>query len=122
MGDTADGTWSSNDLLGYIRREEARKDFMDTKHTPGPWRASGGSLTVPKCHVLSGSGKASYALAHVFGETEVERMANARLIAAAPELLEACKAALPTLAREYPIGKSALSKQVQIAIAKAEGK
>lgn len=29
MGDTEFGSWGSNELGGYIRREEARKDFMD---------------------------------------------------------------------------------------------
>jgi hypothetical protein len=38
MGDTADGTWSSQELGGFIRREEARKADADSRHLP---RSSG---------------------------------------------------------------------------------
>ena len=52
------------------------------KHTPGPWRVSpyygitGKSVTVAKTEQMPGN-------------YESERMANARLIAAAPDLLDA---------------------------------
>ena len=67
-----------------------------TGYTPGPW-------TVDR------HGTAYYPLRVVAGNREVvafhawddEKEANARLIAAAPELLEALKAALPGLRREY---------------------
>jgi hypothetical protein len=103
----------------------------ETKHTKGPWRASGGSLTVPKCHVMSGNGKDSYALAHVFGESDTERMANARLIAAAPELLEALKGTVAELERMHEhylkacrggCPTLACVEYAEAAIAKAEGR
>jgi hypothetical protein len=31
FGDTATGTWTSNELLGYERREESRKEFEARK-------------------------------------------------------------------------------------------
>lgn len=60
------------------------------KHTPGPWTVGahqkiisrGWSIRIPE----DGS-----AIAYVLGEKNPELHANARLIAAAPELLEACK-------------------------------
>lgn len=67
----------------------------ETKHTPGPWRVGG----LDKCDVMGprlsidGSGRqtGTFAVAQCTGY-KAEREANAALIAAAPELLEACKA------------------------------
>ena len=54
--------------------------MSNAKFTPGPWRAAGE-------HVFSVKGRLTVTRAN-YG-TETEREANARLIAAAPELLEA---------------------------------
>ena len=54
-------------------------------HTPGPWRAAGD-------HVFSVRGRLTVTRT-VYG-TEGERLANARLIAAAPELVEALRGML----------------------------
>ena len=64
-----------------------------TKHTPGPWwiddrRVADGALQVQAQHRGEGS---SYCVASVNGWEVPE--ANARLIAAAPDLLEACLSA-----------------------------
>lgn len=96
------------------------------KHTPGPWknRKGSGVISSGKWHKL--------ATAHTTGTTG-ERDANARLIAAAPELLEACKQAeslfanITQLSRpDYAVGVSALvsaasdaMKKMQAAIARA---
>jgi len=59
---------------------------MTTQHTPGPWRLSSGDET----EIFSGA--KPVARAHCGGLTSVklpEAEANARLIAAAPELLAA---------------------------------
>ena len=66
---------------------------MKTQHTPGPWTASigakGAHINVGNVH--------SYPLSFGFHWNELdeqkmlEGQANARLIAAAPKLLEACK-------------------------------
>lgn len=66
------------------------KPDTGTAHTEGPWQTNGGivrtvdenSITVRKIATVHGE----------FGEAE--KIANARLIAAAPELLEALKATL----------------------------
>ena len=82
-------------------------------HTPGPWRIQGkfvGIETWPICE-----------LACSLPEVQVE--ANARLIAAAPELLSACEWMLRYWQGfendEKPI---ALVSDMQQAVAKAEGR
>lgn len=62
---------------------------MKTPHTPGPW------LSFKAGGVYSENGREIIFSAHNTrsGSAE-EREANARLIAAAPELLEACRRAL----------------------------
>lgn len=69
---------------------------MNTPYTPGPWKLNfensneivadfgGQDITVALAHGPAG----------MWGEVQYEHAANARLIAAAPELLEACKFAL----------------------------
>jgi len=63
-----------------------------TKHTPGPWQANkwapGFEVCAPGSH---------YTICSLAGYNNEE--ANAQLIAAAPDLLEACKMALATIER-----------------------
>lgn len=67
-----------------------------TKHTPGPWECSGGYVQSATKSKPSG---APLCIADPFVDesfmSDHEADANARLIAAAPELLEVCKAMLP---------------------------
>jgi hypothetical protein len=63
-----------------------------SKHTPGPWNVNGmHDNGTPEVWVYDD--KADQLVARVICETK-RHEANARLIAAAPDLLEACKAAL----------------------------
>ena len=82
---------------------------MNTQHTPGPWWHSGLEVgTVPMMMVK---------VAKVSGANHQEAQANARLIAAAPDLLEALKDALCAL---ECCGKDYLAaSKAQAAIAKA---
>ena len=89
-----------------------------SKHTPGPWFAnSGGQVWSDRLN------RPANALADVYSCTanergqDEERNANARLIAAAPEMLEALRAALPGLESE---GFDS-AEIVRVAIAKATG-
>ena len=82
---------------------------MKTKHTPGPWKEDGFKITDSKgkliCRVDSEGGSDAF------------DMANARLIAAAPELLEGLKA-LADIAEDednYPT----FTERARKAIAKA---
>lgn len=67
---------------------------MKTKHTPGPWRFT----TSPQpngCPIVGSNGLMICMLAHSINheDQKEEALANAALIAAAPELYEACVAA-----------------------------
>lgn len=89
-----------------------------TKHTPGPWRVKdNGSMEGPHVygpvHPIDGGDYAP--LAGYKGGALSE--ADARLIAAAPELLEACRQA----AFAIPTTHGAF-ETVRAAIAKAEGR
>jgi hypothetical protein len=102
-----------------------------TKHTPGPWTRSGlaiyeGGIPVAKI--------ATACLADTIGDDEErdwnERSARgfdesvryARLIAAAPELLEALKLAESHYLESGPLGRSDTVGVLRAAIARAEGR
>lgn len=92
------------------------------KHTKGPWKLKavyGGQ----EVRVKDGTwpqGTRPLAVTKNTGWEE-ENTANAHLIAAAPELLEACNAAFINLTPKYPCDHLVMKLLTQ-AIAKAEGK
>ena len=73
-----------------------------TTHTPGPWEPNSG--TASKRYVLSGAG---YVIAEVPLDRNYKHQAeaNARLIAAAPDLLEALEMAIRAL-QDHDIDES----------------
>ena len=60
---------------------------METKHTPGPWRVFKGASTEGECGDLTGI---SFEVWYKRSNQREEAEANAKLISAAPDLLEAC--------------------------------
>jgi hypothetical protein len=62
-------------------------------HTPGPWNEVIKALGIQH-PIYAKSKQVAAATNNVHGEGAIESKANARLIAAAPELLAACQAAL----------------------------
>ncbi|MFA5377170.1 MAG: hypothetical protein WC455_15570 [Dehalococcoidia bacterium] len=74
---------------------------MNTQHTPGPWEVyKGHDGKLGQTHILAHNPNtklSDYAVAVMVDGNE----ADARLIAAAPDLLAACEQALRVL-REYP--------------------
>ena len=103
----------------------------NVKHTPGPWGTANmteGRCSTPQLYVISESEQIAR-ISHIQGHGRQgeaanidERIANARLIAAAPELLAACKA----LVQQIDNGSSLTGGEVQVenaraAIAKAQG-
>ena len=86
---------------------------MTTKHTPGPWHSV---PSVPSegfdCWWLMAGSRNIATISGYQGDTECE--ANARLIAAAPDLLEALKHARQNM--PHP------DQMIDDAIAKAEGR
>lgn len=104
-----------------------------TKHTPGPWAATRWQLFEPLCGVqiaVSANDRRAIALTGLEGDKdEAESRANARLIAAAPELLAALKQIRADWAaigdeRQAPdeINVNEHWDAVDAAIAKAEGR
>jgi hypothetical protein len=108
------------------------------KHTPGPWTAAPGSEgTWTICHRRVYAVSANYLLARVYptGSSEYspdypQAEANARLIAAAPDLLDALKSARATYAAigdtygSMALGplETRLLEIVDAALAKAESR
>jgi hypothetical protein len=89
-------------------------------HTPGPWRAS----KSPKdgWFIVDRDDHLAHNL--LYGLPDAELEANARLMAAAPELLALCRealAAVEALDEEYP-SDDRLAARIAAAIAKAEGR
>jgi hypothetical protein len=104
---------------GALRAEPAAQSQAEplipiARHTPGQWEAADywndRSLQIPVTDCDGGP------IANVWGGND-EAFANARLIAAAPELLEACEA----VANHLAIKGSALQTLIHAAIAKARG-
>ena len=98
-------------------------------HTQGPWIADNNEGYSPwsiwSRMTPSGHGTPGPKLADVYGDS-AESDANARLIAATPELLEAVNAVytnavkVPDLSDEFSINRATLNK-IKAALAKATG-
>ena len=91
--------------------------MTQSKHTPGPWEVQGSTYITVNSLILAHCKQ----MGHVALE---EAEANSRLIAAAPDLLEALKVAIDI--RKNPEGVSfeavkAFIERAEAVIAKAEG-
>lgn len=108
--------------------------MSDTKHTPGPWKAYRHQFGIG---VLSTAVGADVAHCHGLDSLRAddEVLANAQLIAAAPELLDALICAVHSLAAALLVGhdegllddegasdENEIVNQCRAAIAKAEGR
>ena len=106
-----------------------------SKHTPGPWQIYDCEFAVRvgieggnKTSVITFGAKGDYS--GVWGKTTEQAEANARLIASAPELLEALKGAIAELYlihskygdREHAKDCCCAIRHGEEIIAKAEGK
>lgn len=102
---------------------------MTTKHTPGPWVVQNASERTLWVGALRVPDDERYGLHTIITGIDIEDLtpearakkeANARLIAAAPDLLAACEAvAATTWSRNTA---TIIGEQVRAAIAKAKGK
>ena len=95
--------------------------MSETKHTPGPWCLSDESPMIieDECKVIVGSASTYPNSGYFPGQKEAE--ANARLIAAAPELLEALEKALDDSACDGDQCGTEWHELARAAIAKAKG-
>lgn len=86
---------------GLTDAPEVWKEIQSAQ--PGPWYYDGPS-SMTGAHIVH---VADCEIAQVFGETEAEAEANARLVASAPVLVEALEDLLDTLYKnDYTIGPS----------------
>jgi len=102
---------------------------MKTQHTPGPWQSFNGGAVVGTVEDRDGS---TY-VADIRHRANGESAANARLIAAAPDMLAALVSALSVLDAEaeargaedsadyYGGSAAAAAASVRVAIAKVRG-
>lgn len=92
------------------------------KHTPGPWSVSeewdGTSIKAGQFHVTHTIQSCGF---HSEEEDKAVTQANARLIAAAPELLEALRALAEEAFANMRGGRQDLIDDARAAIAKATG-
>lgn len=91
------------------------KNNKTPKHTPGPWDCRDGGVIVggPFKEWARGSAQSQVALVTLYDVYSDERDANARLIAAAPEMLEALKRVVAVADRrtvEFDAARSAIAK------------
>lgn len=101
-----------------IRTMDQQSDQMsnEKKHTPGEWAVDGMTIFAPADGIAA---KDVAVILHDGNSSIQEREANARLIAAAPELLEALK-----YASDYPLAMAqneGFASEVRAIIAKATG-
>jgi len=88
-------------------------------HTPGPWSVV--ELTPNTVQTPSGRISVNWNATHDDGKRLNEAEANARLIAAAPELLDALELALEIIEATGPGSYPVAEEQIRAAIAKAKG-
>ena len=86
-----------------------------SKHTPGPWTYQEESDAYT--HIVRGPN--NYFITQLSQDTSGRSEADARLIAAAPELLEACKAIAELLPQ--PLTATRIGEILAPVIKKAEG-
>ena len=103
---------------------------MKAKHTPGPWQAetaatcgSDGNVRITEWFVRRDGDSMAIANDITDPETEEISEANARLIAAAPDLLEACQQWISERDNPSPclVMKQQAEKKIRAAISKAKG-
>lgn len=84
---------------------------MNTKHDPGPWRTSESAHRNEWSHWIMTGGNRDATIAAVtqIPQAPEKSDANARLIAAAPELLEACRSLLEEFDR-YDAAMTAIGR------------
>ena len=110
--------------LTGMHRESIRETKTEAGHTPGPWEASTHPASDPEyCHVWAkGRGSDIALVVRADNESMINvgsAEANARLIAAGPEMLEALKDMIAGMGHIKDCGPTV--EKARAAIAKAEG-
>lgn len=106
---------------------EAQEQTRAT-HTPGPWHLSKNGRFVRKANGATDDGPKDFNICEVWltGDDEGQSVADAHLIAAAPDLIAACASAAELLKKLVNMNRlpanSAALRECVAAIAKAEGR
>ena len=92
--------------------EKAEAQEQPIVHTPGPWTTCGPAQFADKQTgtMIYAEGGNGHLVATVRNEYSPNQPANARLIAAAPDLLAACKSFLDIWHRAGPLGSHQFEK------------
>lgn len=105
---------------------DAEPVFVRPDPTPGPWKACGTIYEHMNAEIRSGAKGEGVAIAQVWDADNA--FSNALLIAAAPELLEACRALVASMRRyevevdgDAPTAHTDMMAQAEEAIVKATG-
>lgn len=113
-------------IHNYVEITSANEgdEMSEAKHTPGPWVAGRPDMAIieSRCGKYIYAGEKYIAACGFDVDDWQEVMANARLIAAAPELLEACIAAKKLLEPDLVEPGRTVFWRLVDAITKAEGK
>jgi hypothetical protein len=98
---------------------ENKNKSSETAHTPGPWTAY---PSEDGFNVYQDDGTGNGDHIQCISRTHPETLANARLIASAPELLAALEKTLAYMADRHPNGENSPTiQQARAAILKAKG-
>lgn len=77
---------------------------MTNKHTPAPWIIDNQNITTSDYMIIANLPRQIHNRGSIAGENEaLEKVANARLIAAAPELLEVLELAFEIITDDYTL-------------------
>ncbi len=90
------------------------------RHTPGPWRLAASGIDGHK--VVAPDGRNICGMSNRISLSMAERHANARLVAAAPDLLAALRDLVPADFDRHPDDFMPVWHAARAAIAKAEGR
>jgi hypothetical protein len=94
--------------------------MANAQHTPGPWAIGNASKRDFGAVTHVGPFDHPCGICEVYGAVDDEPQANARLIAAAPDLLEACEAVLAEVNEPYNFDHDSIA-MCRNAIKKAKG-
>ena len=102
--------------MGYNLERAYRYQLKHKGYTRGPWRVESGAIVGANGERIGGADR---------GEVRVsppERDENVRLMAAAPELLKACKIALAALGNSFAEDRKRAQVKVLKAVNQGEGR
>lgn len=91
-----------------------------SKHTPGPWEREAQAIRIQTMGWPINDPRDGSRLAVVLGEKSEELRANARLIAAAPDLLAALRKLIDVTPVEYDYAGEPMDREFGAALTEAE--